>query len=299
MPRPPPSDSPTPLGPARRRQRRWGILLGGAILALLAAAALPAQETRPKETGLTGVLSEKEFKALHELKAGEAPEPKGSMIDLGDGRAYLSLPKGRKAPVPGVVVIHEWWGLNRHIKHWADRLAADGYAALAVDLYGGEVATTRDGAMELMRSVDEKAAHATIERALAFLEEDGRVKAKRRAAIGWCFGGGWSLKAALAHPGLDVAVVYYGRLVTDPERLKKIKARLLCIFGNQDRGIPPRVVDEFAKALKEAGVDQTILRYDANHAFANPSSARYDQQAASSAWKNVRAFLGRTLGEGR
>ncbi len=246
------------------------------------------------DTGHTGVLDEATFKALHELKEGEAPKLVGKDLKLGEGKAYLSMPEG-KGPCPGVVVIHEWWGLNAHVKHWADRLAADGYAALAVDMYGGEVAKTRDDAMRLMQSVDEKAGTAVIADALQFLKTHQGIEAKRLAAIGWCFGGGWSLRAALRFGDLDAAVVYYGRLKTDPAQLKAIKASVLGVFGNQDRGIPPATVDSFEKGLKAAGVAHTIHRYDANHAFANPSSARYDARSASDAWSKVRAFLAQRL----
>jgi len=276
-------------------------LLTGSLLAI-AAALLHAQEgadeakrgaAKRKEegdTGLTGALDEEAFKALHELSEKERPAPKGVMIDLGGTRAYLTLPAG-EPPFPAVLVIHEWWGLNRHIQYWADRLAADGYAALAVDLYEGRVAENREDASRYMRSVDEEKARATLARAHAFLKEDPRVKATKRGCIGWCFGGGWSLQHALRTPDLDAAVVYYGRLVLDPEELKAIKAPLLGIFGSRDRGFPPGMVDEFEKALTKAGVRHRILRYDAEHAFANPSGARYDEEAASAAWAEVRTFL--------
>ncbi|MHC4490204.1 MAG: dienelactone hydrolase family protein [Planctomycetota bacterium] len=261
----------------------------GVILVAL-AAAVGAQDT-----GLTGVLSEEAFKKLHELSQEKRPPPAGKMIRLKTSRAYLSLPKKGKPPFPAVLVIHEWWGLNQHIKYWADRLAADGYAALAVDLYGGQVATTRDDALKYMKAVDAEKAKAVLKEAHASLATDERVRAKKRACVGWCFGGGWSLQHALQAPDLDGAVIYYGRLVTDPEKLKAIRAPLLGIFGNQDRGIPPKVVNAFEKTLKEAGVKHTILRYDANHAFANPSSGRYAAKAAEDAWRKVRVFLAARL----
>ncbi|MFG0317409.1 MAG: dienelactone hydrolase family protein [Planctomycetota bacterium JB042] len=250
----------------------------------------------PQDTGLTGVLSEDAFKALHELSEADVPASKGVELELADGTpAYLSLPEDAEGPLSGVIVLHEWWGLNRHIRHWTDRLAADGHAALAIDLYRGEVAETRDDAMELMRGVDEDAALKSLKTAHAFLVEDERVKATRTATVGWCFGGGWSLKAARTIEELDAAVIYYGRLTTDPEELRPIRAELLGVFGNQDRGIPPETVDAFEAALKEADVEARILRYDANHAFANPSSARYDEESAAAAWKEVRAFLKQAL----
>ncbi|KYF50983.1 dienelactone hydrolase, partial [Sorangium cellulosum] len=210
-------------------------------------------------------------------------------------KAYLSLPKDAKPPIPGLVVIHEWWGLNEHIKHWTDRLAEDGYAALAVDMYGGKVATTPDDAMAAMKAVDEAKGLEVVRAAHRFLSTDARISAPRTGSIGWCFGGAWSLKLALNEPELDAAVIYYGRLVTDPAQLKAIKAPVLGVFGNQDKGIPPEVVNEFDKALHDAGVEHQVLRYDADHAFANPSGERYDTKAAADAWEKVRQFLAAKL----
>jgi carboxymethylenebutenolidase len=238
-----------------------------------------------------GGLSEEEFKALHELSQEKAPAAQGTMIDLAGTRAYLSLPKAGAPPFPALVVVHEWWGLNDHIKHWADRLAADGYAALAVDLYEGRVAETPDSAMAYMKRVDQKRATETLLAAHAFLASDDRVRAVRRAAIGWCFGGGQSLRLAIAAPDLDAAVMYYGFPVEDPAELAKIKAHLLGIFANQDKAIPPSAVDAFDAALETAGVSHQILRFDADHAFANPSGGRYDGAAAAAAWAATREFL--------
>lgn len=243
----------------------------------------------------TGILSEEDFAALHELTDAEAPPPRGVPIELAGGTAYLSLPEDASAPLPAVLVIHEWWGLNDHIRHWTDRLAADGYAALAIDLYDGAVATERDHALELMKGVDEARARAILDAAHRFLAEDPRIGASKRAVVGWCFGGGWSLQHALTQPELSAAVVYYGRLETDPAVLAKIQAPVMGVFGNQDAGIPPAAVDGFAAAMKDAGKSLQVHRYDAQHAFANPSSGRYNPEAAEDAWVHARAFLGRHL----
>jgi len=242
----------------------------------------------------TGPLSEEEFKAMHQLRTDAPPPLTGAMIDLAGSRAYLSLPKDASGPRPGIVVIHEWWGLNDHIKHWTDRLAGLGWAALAVDLYGGKVATNPDDAMSYMKGLDEAGSAQVMSAALEFLASDPRIKATRRAVIGWCFGGGWSLKTALTHPELDAAILYYGRLESDPARLAAIKAEVLGIFGNRDQGIPPADVDAFDAGLTKAGVRHAIVRYDADHAFANPSNPKYDQKAAGDAWEHVKALLGRT-----
>lgn len=239
----------------------------------------------------TGMLSEEAFKALHQLSPEKAPPPRGQKVEIEGTAMYLSLPEGKQAPLPALVVIHEWWGLNDNIRHWTDRLAEDGYAALAVDLYGGKAATTPDEAMAAMKAVDEKKALATVLAAHDFLEKDPRVKASKTGSIGWCFGGAWSLQLALNEPDLDAAVIYYGHLVTDPAKLKAIKAPVLGIFANKDKAITKESVDEFEKGLKTAGVENTILRYDADHAFANPSQARYDEKSAAESWEKVRAFL--------
>jgi carboxymethylenebutenolidase len=239
----------------------------------------------------TGPLTEAEFKALHAAPTAGPAQRNGERIDLAGTKAYLSLPSGQ-GPFPGIVVIHEWWGLNANIEHWADRLATAGYAALAVDLYGGVVAASPDDAMKAVKAVEPAKAIAILRAATDFLATDPRIAAKTRAVIGWCFGGAYSLQAAIHIPEVDGAIIYYGQLETEPQKLSSIKARILGIFGNQDTGIPPAQVDKFEAALKQAGVQHEIRRYDAPHAFANPSNPKYDEQAAADAWEQVLAFLG-------
>lgn len=280
--------------------------LAAVTLPLLCAcskpAPAPAQPSEPQpsasstDTGLTGLVDEATFKALHELNEGEAPPLHGETVSIAGSNAYLSLPEGASAPMPAVIVIHEWWGLNDHIRHWTDRLAADGYAALAVDLYGGQVATDPDGAMALVKQVEEAEALAVLDAAHEFLAADPRISAAKQGVIGWCFGGGWSLQDAIHHhEHVDAAVIYYGRLISDPTALASIDAPLLGVFANQDQSIPPAAVDEFAAALASAGKSIELHRYDAVHAFANPSNPNYDQAAAADAWSHVREFLAEHL----
>jgi carboxymethylenebutenolidase len=278
---------------------RRSLALSFAFLAGFTGACSSGSPDRPRPAApapvtvspsSTGSLTEAQFKALHQL--AEAPNPgRGQWIDLGGTRAYLSLPEGAKAPLPAIVVIHEWWGLNRNIELWTDRIAAEGWAALAVDLYGGKVAHTPDEAMAAMKTVDDAAAAKVIDAAFDFLSHDPRVSARKKAVIGWCFGGGWSLQTALAHPELDGAVIYYGMLDPDPAHLAKIHGRVLGIFGNKDEHITPDKVDAFEKGLTAAHVPAEIHRYDAPHAFANPSNPVYDEASAGDAWEHVKAFL--------
>lgn len=258
----------------------------------LALVACSSSSSPPSSVpAQTGAVDEAAFKAMHEPPTAGPAKRNGETIELAGGKAYLSLPAG-KGPFKAIVVIHEWWGLNANIEHWADRLAGTGWAALAVDLYGGVVATDRDTAMSTMKAVDDTKAKAVIAAAIEFLAKDPRVMAPKRAVIGWCFGGGWSLQTALAHPELDGAIIYYGQLETDAAKLAAIKARVLGIFGTKDSGIPPDKVNQFEAALKQAGVRAEIRQYEADHAFANPSNPKYDQVNAAAAWTRVLAFLG-------
>jgi len=266
-----------------------------ALVSIAFLAAAPVQEKQPQDSKLTGQVTEEEFKKLHELKKEAAPPRKGTRIEIAKAKAYLSIPEGAKAPMPAIVVIHEWWGLNDNVMHWTDRFAAEGYAAVAVDLYEGTVATNSKEAMEAMRKVDPARSKEILLAALAFLKDDPRVKATKRASIGWCFGGGKSLELALAAPDLDAAVMYYGHPELDPMALEKLKAPLLGIFGTKDKSIPPETVKKFDEALTAAKKQHAIFSYDAEHAFANPSNPKYDEENAAKAWSEVQKFLAKFL----
>lgn len=272
--------------------RRQLLLL--AFASFLLGPRLRAQDAPAQGAG--GAISEEEFKALHELKQGAPPKLDGQAQRVGEDGCYLSLPRDAKPGLPALVVIHEWWGLNDNVKHWADRFAAEGYAALAVDLYGGTVATTPDAAMAAMKAVDPAVAVRKLKAAVEFLRTDPRVKATKVASIGWCFGGSMSLKLALNEPTLSAAVVYYGaNPETDPKALAAIECPVVGVFGTRDKAIPQATVDALEKGLKEAGVTSEVHRFDADHAFANPSNPRYAAGPAAEAWAKVRAFLTRHL----
>ncbi|MCU0867269.1 MAG: dienelactone hydrolase family protein [Planctomycetes bacterium] len=264
------------------------------LVSLSLTLSLLAQDPTPPKP-MHGELDEKAFAALHDLKQEAPPALTGTMVKIGKQKHYLALPKQPKAPLPAIVIIHEWWGLNDHIKHWADRMAEQGYAALAVDLYGGTVAKKPEEAQAAMKQVDQAAAVATLRAAFDFLGTDPRVLANKRACLGWCFGGAMSLQLAIAEPKLDACVLYYGRLVEDKTELAKVQAPVLAVFGTRDRSIPDAKVTAFETAMTELKKDVKVLRYDAEHAFANPSGARYDQKNAAAAWAEVKAFLQRKL----
>jgi len=208
-------------------------------------------------------------------------------------QGYLVRPERVDENLPGVIVIHEWWGLNDNIRMMTRRLADQGYAALAVDLYRGKVAETPDSAGTYARAVgsNPEPAEKNINQAIAWLSDNHSIT--KTGIIGWCFGGGWSLSASLAFPDkIDATVIYYGRLVTDPDRLQVLDMPILGIFGAEDRGIPVDSVREFESALNSLDKNASIHVYEgANHAFANPSGTRYNPEAAEDAWEKTAAFF--------
>lgn len=211
-------------------------------------------------------------------------------------QGVLYTPSGN-GPFPAIIVIHEWWGLNDWVKEQASKLAGEGYAALAIDLYRGKVAKTADEAHEIMRGVPEDRAKRDLHAAFAFLASRPNVKKDRIGAIGWCMGGGYSLDVALQEPTLAADVINYGHLATDAEALKKINAPILGIFGAQDRGIPVADVRKFGETLDNMGKKIEIKIYDdAGHAFENPNNKDgYREADASDAWKRTADFLATTL----
>jgi carboxymethylenebutenolidase len=202
-------------------------------------------------------------------------------------------------PLPAIIVVHEWWGLNDGVRAMADRIAAQGYIVLAVDLYGGKTAMSPTDARELMLSVVENpdSANSNIQSAYEFLNEV--AGAPKIASLGWCFGGGWSLNTAMLYPdGLDAAVIYYGQVTADEDLLRPINVPILGLFAEEDRGIPVDSVRAFEGALENLRKDYEIEVYPGvGHAFANPTGNNYDADTAELAWDRTMEFLERHLGD--
>lgn len=206
-----------------------------------------------------------------------------------DVTAALAMPK--QTPAAAVVLIHEWWGLNDHIKTMAAAMAEEGYIALAVDLYKGQVATdgNADMARSLMQAVDGDEATDTLTSWMEWLREKKEFSGKI-GTMGWCFGGGWSLRASMASPA-DATVVYYGKVDFDANQLEWLKGPVMGHFATEDKWINQAMVDRYETAMKEVGKPFETYWYEAQHAFANPTSARYDQADAAEAWARTLTFL--------
>jgi len=203
----------------------------------------------------------------------------------------LAMPA--KTPAPAVLLVHEWWGLNDQIKAVAAELAREGYIALAVDLYDGHVATTPKDARATMRKVAPGKAADTVRSWAQWLKSHAKGTGKI-GTVGWCFGGGWSLNTGIAEP-VDATVVYYGRVNRKARDLKKLKGPVLGHFAERDGWIDRKMVDAFEGEMKAAGKTFTSHWYGADHAFANPTSARYDQADAKRAWERTLIFFARHL----
>jgi carboxymethylenebutenolidase len=223
-------------------------------------------------------------------------------LAYGEGRnsnlvGYLAMPGDAAEPLPGIIVVHEWWGLNDNIKAMTRQLAAEGYVVLAVDLYGGATATTPAEAERLMTAMlgEVDATRRNLQQAYGYLEK--YALAPRIAAIGWCLGGAWSLETALLYPDmLDAMVMYYGQPITSRERLATLAMPVLGFFGGLDESIPVRQVQDFRSTLQQLGKNAEVLIYPrADHAFANPSGGNYNAEAAEESWQKTLAFLARHL----
>lgn len=230
--------------------------------------------------------------------AAFAIDGKAVTFKSGDQTAQglLYLPAGA-GPHPAIVVIHEWWGLNDWVKQQAAEYAGQGYVALAVDLYRGQVASDPTLAHELMRGLSQDQGVRDLVSAVAYLKSRPDVKPNAIGAVGWCMGGGYALNLAIAEPTLRAVAINYGSLATEKDSLAKIHASVLGNFGGQDRGIPPEKVNDFTAALKAMNkpVDTKIYP-DAGHAFENPNNKDgYRAADAGDAQQRMKSFFAGTL----
>jgi len=286
------------------------------LVSVLLAACQPAESPGPSDPAAQslGPQDEAFVEATAAEHVGDAPTP-SPMAEAQPARAlleqelaygeaegqnlvgFLAMPEDAAEPLPGLVVIHEWWGLNDNIRAMTRRLAAEGYVALAVDLYGGRVAEETGGAQALLAEIvaTPDAVRSNLRQAYDYL--DRYAFAPTVGSIGWCLGGGWSLQTALMLPDqLDAMVMYYGRVITDEARLETLQMPILGHFGEQDASIPTREVQSFRSMLVRQGKQAEIHIYSgADHAFANPSGGNFSPVAAEESWQRTIEFLNANL----
>lgn len=255
------------------------------VLAISLAHAQDKASCCQVNVSFTSLASDKQFRDAHQTPdAFTLKDAKGKMIKFktksgNEANAYFVESKRKSNKY--IFVFHEWWGLNDHIKREADELneKLGDVNVIALDLYDGKVASTREDAAKYMQSVNKDRAVEIVQGAIGFAGKDAEI-----GTIGWCFGGGWSLQASiLAGKQGKACVMYYGIIENTPETFKELNAPVLGIFAEKDGWVTPEVYGNLEKNLKAAGKKVTVKSFNADHAFANPSNPNYDKQATKEA----------------
>ncbi|MGD8460198.1 MAG: dienelactone hydrolase family protein, partial [Desulfobacterales bacterium] len=215
---------------------------------------------------------------------------------------YLAYDDTAKGKRPGVLVVHEWWGLNDYVRMRVDKLAKLGYVAFALDMYGKGIWTDQASkAQELSGHLRGKPIMRQRARAgLEILRKNERVDPTKIAAIGYCFGGTTVLE--LAYSGADIAgvVSFHGGLTTPKaEDMSRIKAKILVLHGANDAFIPPEKIAAFQEGVGKAGADWQMIYYGgAVHSFTNPAADKkninglaYSPSADDRSWKHMQLFF--------
>jgi dienelactone hydrolase len=234
---------------------------------------------------------------------GKTVEYKAGDVTL---KGYLAYNTSFKAKRPGIIIVHEWWGLTQYPKMRARMLAKLGYVAFAADMYGdGKIAgnPTDAGKYAGESMKDSVLLKSKFMAALDYLKQDEHVDPTRIGAIGYCYGGGVVLNMANAGVDLNGVVSFHGTLaaVTPPEK-GSVKARILVCAGGADKFNSPKDVDNFKKEMKEAGVDLKYITYKgALHAFTNPDATKlgkkfkipiaYNKKADKESWAAMQSFF--------
>lgn len=213
------------------------------------------------------------------------------MLKTPDGTEFEVSEFGPVDAKCAVLVIHDWWGVLDYNREWAERLAAEGYRTMVIDLYDGERARSAEEAGEMMRALDQDIADSKLLAAIDHLKQGGR----KLASLGWSFGGRQALQAALLAPESVVAtVMYYCRMLNDVEQLQQLSGPVLAIYSETEKSWPEKM-DRFNEAMAEAGRKVESHSFNAGHGFVNPGSERFNEEFAEQSWQLVRDFLARNL----
>jgi len=210
----------------------------------------------------------------------------------GDTTAYVVIPdEGVSEKV--VILIHEWWGLNDHIKDVAQRYSDEGFTVIAPDLYRGRVYTTPEDAGVAMNELSLEDGVDTISSAMETARKELGVSTF--GITGFCMGGTFALRAACDLDDLSAAVPFYGDIPGE-DVLGKLTVPTLFISGNRDGWITPEKVDMLEGAADRLGLPVKCVRYDSDHAFFNNTRPDvYDEKSARDAWRLVTGFFSDNL----
>lgn len=226
--------------------------------------------------------------------ASQTPHQNVSFPSEGQAaHGYLALPAGGTGP--GVIVIQEWWGLTDHIRDVADRLAAEGFVALAPDLFGGSVAHDGDEAAEMMSKLPEELGARLLAGAVDYLLGQEAVTSSTVGTVGFCMGGGFVLAlAAQQGEKISAAVPFYGVGQGVPASYAGVRAKIQGHYANEDSSYPVEKAHAQEQQIREeSGAEVTFFYYDAPHAFHNDEnpSGNYRADSAEVAWGRTVDFL--------
>lgn len=209
--------------------------------------------------------------------------------------AFLVAPKVQ-GKYPGVILIHEIWGLVDHIKDVGTRLARQGYVALAVDLFEGKTLTKLEDGRKLRQQLTEEKVLADLNGGHAYLKNLENVNPNRIGCIGFCMGGGLSLLFACHNQEIAAAVVFYGRNPSPIDLVKNLSCPILCNYAGADLSITEEDIDLLKDTLTKYGKSFDIKTYpDAPHGFFNDTREAYRPDAAKDAWERVLRFYDKYL----
>ena len=214
----------------------------------------------------------------------------------GNTPGYLAVPESGHGPA--TIVLQEWWGLDEHIRNICDRFAAEGFFALAPDLFRGKTTTQPSEAEQLMMALSMDQAEQDMCGASDYLASQPGSEGEGVGSVGFCLGGGLSIWAAAACPRIAAAVTYYYVMPHGKPDFTNIKGPVLGHFGTADEFIPGEASKELEAELRAAGVDVTFHFYEgAGHAFFNDTNrlGTYDPQAAETSWQRTVSFLREAL----
>ncbi len=213
----------------------------------------------------------------------------------GTATGYVAHPTAG-GPYPGVVVIQEWWGLNDNIKDIANRIAAEGYVALAPDLYHGEVAAEPDLAQKLMMSLVQEQAVKDMNGAVAALQARDDVVSDKIGTTGFCMGGGLALLLHMSNSDVKASAPFYGVPMGDLANVSNIQGGVLGIYAGLDGVVTQEYVDKVQNALNEASVPNEIIVYaEADHGFFNDTGDVFKADDAADSWDKLKTFFASNL----
>jgi carboxymethylenebutenolidase len=221
----------------------------------------------------------------------------GKMVDFpsngGTTQGYLATPTSGKGP--GVLVIQEWWGLVPHIKRVADRFAAEGFSALAPDMYHGKTADEPDGAGKLFMALNIAQAEKDLRGAARYLAQQSSTA--KLGCVGFCMGGQLALFAGTVNPNVGAVVDFYGVHPNVKPDYSKLSGPVLGIFAEKDGFVTPQTARDVDAAIKKAGKQSEIHIYpNVDHAFFNEDNkGAYNKAAADDAWRRTITFFRQNL----